>query len=127
MVSFEEVGVMLDEIAMELPEPIYKGLNGGINLLPQAKFHPADMAGDLFVLGEYRVEGHLGRYIAIYYGSFVRLYGNLPEHAQRDILRRLLIHEFTHHLESLAGERDLEYEDARGIAIYRRRHAPQGE
>ncbi len=34
-------------------------------------------------------------------------------------LRETLFHEFIHHLESLAGERDLEIEDAENLAKYK--------
>lgn len=39
MASIEEVQLILDEIAEELPPEIYKDLNGGIILLPQVKLH----------------------------------------------------------------------------------------
>ena len=38
----------------------------------------------------------------------------------KERLKKTLFHEFTHHLESLAGERDLEIEDERQLAAYRR-------
>lgn len=39
MATIEEVQIILDEIAEELPAEIYKDLNGGIVLLPQVKLH----------------------------------------------------------------------------------------
>ena len=113
MLSFEEVGEMLDNIADGLPKEFYKELNGGINLLPNIKYHPKSKnSADLYILGEYRYDGKgLGRYINIYYGSFVRVNGNSSVSRLETELRRVLLHEFTHHLESLAGERGLEIKD----------------
>lgn len=118
MVSFEEMGKMLDEIADGLPREIYTQLNGGISLLPGAKKNPAVKDDDLYILGEYHKGGSLGRYIVIYYGSFARIFGHLDEGRLREQLSRVLKHEFTHHLESLAGERDLEWEDHEHMRRY---------
>lgn len=124
MITFEETGIMLDEIADEIPEDFYRELNGGIILLPEAKLHPA--GNNLFILGEYNNDrkgyGGLGRYIAIYYGSFTHLYAHLNPEQQKEELRRILIHEFTHHLESLAGERNLEKKDAENLEKYKRKY-----
>jgi len=111
MVDFEEVGRMLDEIAAELPQEFYKELNGGIILLPEVKLDPAARNHDLYIMGEYHSGGGLGRYISIYYGSFERVHGHLSKDELKKELAATLKHEFTHHLESLAGEDDLEEED----------------
>ena len=128
MITFDEVGAILDEIAVELPKEFYRDLNGGVNLVDDTRIHPeSGGARDLYIVGQYHYEPMgLGRYIAIYYGSFVSLYGDLPLSAQKDELRKVLIHEFTHHLESLAGERDLEIKDAVELAKYRRRFRQKG-
>jgi hypothetical protein len=120
MITIEEMEVMLDELASQLPEVIYEGLNGGILLLPQEKHSPVSQEGDLYILGEYHINGQMGRYIAIYYGSFLRVYGGLSPEALKRKLDHTLKHEFTHHLESRAGERGLEIEDARYIEKYLR-------
>ena len=83
-----------------------------------AKLHPANRHSDLFIMGEYCVNYHLGRYIVIYYGSFMQVYANLDKDALTQRLRKVLLHEFLHHLESLASMRDLEIEDALQIASY---------
>jgi len=127
VITFDEAGAMLDEIAAELPGEFYKYLNGGVNLVDRTVLHP-ESAGPrgLYIVGEYHNDPMgLGRYIAIYYGSFVNLYGSFPPEAQKEELRKVLIHEFTHHLESLAGERGLEIKDAIEMAKYRRRFPPQ--
>lgn len=122
MAPIEEVGTMLDEIALELPQEFYKELNGGIILLPEAKLHERDRAQDLYTLGEYHVDAQLGRYINIYYGSFARVFGHLNREQLKEELRETLYHEFTHHMESLAGERGLEMKDAQRMAEYMREH-----
>ena len=133
MVTFEETGAMLDEIAEEIPQDFYRELNGGIVLLPETKRHrEGNKVGNLFILGEYHNDrkgmGGLGRYIAIYYGSFIRLYAHLPPELRRRELRRVLIHEFTHHIESLAGEHGLAVKDAVELEKYRQRFlTPGGE
>jgi hypothetical protein len=118
MASIEEVQIILDEIAEELPPEIYKDLNGGIILLPQVKFHKKSVDNDLYVMGEYRNERISGRYIIVYYGSVERLYGNLPRNRLKNKLRSVIKHEFIHHLESLAGEKHLEIEDERKLSEY---------
>ena len=129
MITFDEVGAILDEIAVELPKEFYRDLNGGVNLVDDTRIHPASGdALDLFIVGQYHNEPMgLGRYIAIYYGSFIRLFGALPFHAQKEELRKVLLHEFTHHLESLAGERELEKKDAVELARYKRKFRRQGD
>ena len=119
MLTFDEIAEILDEVAEEVPQEFYENLNGGISLLPEVKFHEADVAGNLYTLGEYHKD-QMGRYIVIYYGSFVRSYpGYTREQAHAELLR-ILLHEFTHHMESQAGERGLEYKDAERIAEYKR-------
>lgn len=118
MVTVEEVKEMLDEIASGLPEEFFAQLNGGIILLPEVKKHPKSVGNDLYILGEYHNESALGRFIVIYYGSFMRVYGDLlPEELKKKLLGTIK-HEFRHHLEGLAGERDLEIEDEQYLAEY---------
>ena len=118
MIDFDEVGIMLDEIAAGLPEEFYKELTGGIILLPDVKRNRVGGSKDLYIMGEYHRGGGLGRYITIYYGSFERLYGHLDKEHLKIKLAHTLKHEFTHHMESLAGERGLEKEDAKFLEDY---------
>ncbi|MEL7655930.1 MAG: metallopeptidase family protein [Bacillota bacterium] len=118
MIAFDEVGIMLDEIAAELPQAFYKELNGGIILLPEAKNNPVGRNNDLYIMGEYHNGGSMGRYITIYYGSFQHVYGHLAREPLKRQLEHTLKHEFTHHLESLAGERGLEIKDAQYLENY---------
>lgn len=125
MVSIDEMQTMLDSIAEALPGEFYAQLNGGIILMPQTKRDRRKGAEGLYILGEYYRGGNLGRYIAIYYGSFERVYGNLPKEKLAEQLAATLKHEFRHHLESLAGERGLEIEDEQFLADYMRHQARQ--
>lgn len=122
MVTLDEAREMLDELAAELPEEIFARLNGGVLLLPEEKLSPDAAAGDLFTLGLYENSYALGRTIMIYYGSILRVHGDLPHDRFREVLRGVLHHELTHHLESMAGERGLEVDDALKLAWYKMRH-----
>jgi len=119
MVTIDDVQEMLGEIARELPGDFFKELNGGIVLLEACKPHP--QGAGLFIMGEYHRRRDMGRQILIYYGSFLRAYADAPAHELRERLRKTLLHEFTHHLESLAGERGLELKDQAMLAKYRAR------
>ncbi|MFP4457225.1 MAG: metallopeptidase family protein [Clostridia bacterium] len=121
MVSIDRVEEILNELVDELPKPIFKKLNGGVVLLPDKKYSEVANNNDLIVLGEYYRNNILGRYIKIYYGSMMERFGNLKEEDLRKELDRVLKHELTHHLESLAGERDLEKEDLKFISRYLQR------
>jgi hypothetical protein len=118
MMTIDEMQDVLDELAEELPEVFYNDLNGGIVLLPEARESEYSRKADLYTLGEYHHGGAMGNYIKIYYGSFERLYGHLSDEAMKNELRRTLRHEFRHHIETLAGEDDLEVEDAVFIRDY---------
>lgn len=120
-ITFEEFGIMLDEIVDSMPKEIFVNLNGGVNLLEDAPLHPESVSNTLFVLGRYYSGGRLGRYINIYYGSFMTVYGGRNREFIRAEIDRVLRHEFMHHLESMAGEKDLEMDDAIRLAKYKRR------
>ncbi len=120
MISIEETEAMLNDLAEELPQPFYERLNGGIMLLPRTKKSAVKGAECLYIMGEYHVNGPMGRYIIIYYGSFMRVHGYLKPEEFKNQLRKTLRHEFRHHMESLAGERGLEIEDAKFINSYLR-------
>ena len=118
MITLEEMEAMLDEIAADLPQEIYKELNGGIVLLSEVKLNPVGKMNDLYILGQYHKGGNMGRYISIYYGSFLRVFGYLGKEQIKEQLTHTLKHEVTHHIESLAGERGLEIKDAQYLADY---------
>lgn len=118
MITIDEMQAMLDELVEEIPEELLSDLNGGIVLLDEAKLHVKSVDDDFFVLGEYNAGGPLGRYITLYYGSFMQVYGHENRARIKRCLRKTLRHELRHHIESLAGVRDLEEEDAVYIARY---------
>ena len=106
MITFEECGSMLDEIADSLPYELYRELNGGIQLRPETRIHPAALCNDLYILGVY-VRDNLGRSIKIYYGSFIKVFPNKSGEQAKEELRKILVHEVRHHNEYLAGVDDL--------------------
>lgn len=120
MISLEVFRDYMDEILEELPEEFFRELNGGVLLKEEKRFHPQSRKEDLCIMGEYRREYGLGRYIILYYGSFEYVYSHLPEEALRKVIKKTLLHEFRHHLEYLAGEKDLEVEDAVKIEKYKK-------
>jgi len=124
MYTIDAVEEMLGQIADEIPSMFFEKLNGGVILLEECKPHPHSQ-GDLYIMGEYSRRHDLGRHISIYYGSFMRVYAYAPEAVLRQKLRESLLHELTHHLESLAGERGLEMQDKIQLAEYRRVHQKQ--
>lgn len=118
ILSFDEVGDLLDQMAEEFPEEFYRDLNGGISLLPQAVEDPAGEA--LYIMDEY-CNDMMGRYINLYYGSFAALaeQEDWSEEDWEDELYTTLTHEFTHHVEGLAGERGLEIRDQLELEQYK--------
>lgn len=119
MISLEEFETIVQEIIDTLPEDFFRELNGGVIVRQEEKLHPASVENDLFIMGEYQIRRYLGRFVVLYYGSFVRCCGGWPQEIFRKKVRRVILHEFRHHLESLAGERELEIEDAVEIAQYK--------
>ena len=119
ILSFDEVGNLLDEMAEEFPEEFYQELNGGISLLPEAVEDP--QGEELYIMGEY-CNDMMGKYINLYYGSFAALarLEDWTEEDWEDELYTTLAHEFTHHIEGLAGERGLEIKDELELEQYRR-------
>lgn len=118
MISIEDMQTMLDDIASDFPQEFFEKLNGGIILLPESRQHEKSIDRDLYIMGEYHRGGAMGRYIAIYYGSFMRVYGHIEYNALKEKLLSTIKHEFRHHIESLAGSEDLERDDEQHIAQY---------
>ncbi len=118
--TFDEVSEWLDEVADSIPQELFDGLNGGVVLLRKTCLSPHAKGNDLYILGQYNHDPYgLGRYIQVFYGSFVRVYARSSLKEQKDGLRTLLLHELTHHVESLAGVRDLEVKDEIFLNEYR--------
>lgn len=125
MIDIDEFTEEMDKLTEEVPEIFYTDLNGGILILPDLKVSPDAKANDLFVLGMYRRSASMGRYIEIYYGSFKRMFSYLSKEALIEEMREVLFHEFTHHIESLAGERGLEKKDEEQLKEYLAHHLKQ--
>lgn len=119
MISFEVFEDVTYEITDTFPEVFFRELNGGVMVRAGSPLHSAAEDHDLFILGEYHIDRYLGRFIVLYYGSFAQCYGTCSEEEIQVQIRKVLLHEFRHHLESLAGERDLEIEDAVNVSQYK--------
>lgn len=122
MITCEEFIELVDEILVTLPEEFFRDLNGGVNVKEECRIHPESVGDELIVLGEYISNYYLGKLIDLYYGSFMRLYGYLDREALKERVRKTVLHEFRHHLETMAGERDLAVEDAIHLDEYRKAH-----
>jgi len=121
MVSLEEFEKMAHDIVRTLPEEFFRELNGGVIVEEERKIHPDSVGTEMNIMGEYRRNRYLGRSVVIYYGSFMAVYGYIGEQALKEHMRKTILHEFRHHLESLAGEKDLEIEDAVHLAEYKKK------
>ena len=120
ILTIDRVNDLLDDMADSFPAALFDGLNGGINLLEEAKPDPEFPEGEMYILGEY-CDDLLGQYINLYYGSFAALAERevWDEQTWEDELYTTLSHEFTHHMEGLAGERGLEIRDELEMEQYR--------
>lgn len=118
MQSIEQFTHLLEKAASQLPEELFLHLNLGIGVVEGSKTRQDTGSGrPAYILGEYRVSHSMGRGILLYYGSFKRVYPGLLDQDQAlQAISRVLRHELTHHLESLAGARDLEISDAQRLA-----------
>lgn len=108
MLTYEQAGEVLDELVDELPDEIFKNLNGGVSFIEQ----PCRDEEGRYTLGMYFC-GKMGRYIELYYGSFAELYGDIDDESFKNRLKSTLHHELTHHIENQAGDRSLERWDER--------------
>ena len=69
LLTFDQAGDLLDELAEAFPPALFDGLNGGVHLVEDALPDPEFPQAELYIMGEYH-EDLLGRYINLYYGSF---------------------------------------------------------
>ena len=72
ILTIDRVNDLLDDMADSFPAALFDGLNGGINLLEEAKPDLEFPEGEMYILGEY-CDDLLGQYINLYYGSFAAL------------------------------------------------------
>lgn len=126
VLSFEQAGDLLDELAEPFPEALFEGLNGGVNLLEDKVADREFPAGEMYILGEY-CDDLLGRYINLYYGSFAALAEKedwtLEDWAAE--LEQTLSHELTHHMEARGGLHALDDKDAEQLAAWRAEYGEQ--
>lgn len=116
---------ILDKLVEEYPEELFRDLNGGILLLEEALPDP-EAGEDVYIMGEYCWD-EMGRYIYLYYGSFVELLSDEDESVWEEELRLTLRHELTHHVEGMAGEKSLEYKDSEQLQEFRNSCWTDGE
>ncbi len=124
MLNIEEFKRIISELMDELPEEIYKDLNGGV-IVSEAPVIPDYARGnDIYVMGHYQVYSGI-RQIVMFKGSFDRVYPYADADRARELLRGILRHEFRHHLEFLGGvynSSSLLAEDARRKEEYLAHH-----
>ena len=127
ILSIDEVNDILDQAVEAYPEELFQELNGGILLLEDEVADP-EAGEDIYIMGEYCWD-EMGRYINLYYGSFVAVLADEPREVWEEELRFTLRHELTHHVEGLAGERSLEHKDSAQLEAFRRGEdwPPEGE
>ena len=121
ILSIDEVNDILDDFADTIPEVLFEGLNGGVNLLEEAVPDPEFPEGEMYILGEY-LDDLLGNYINLCDGAFAALAEkeDWDRSTWEAELRTTLSHELTHHMElrsglQALGDRDgAELEELRG-------------
>ena len=120
LLTFDQVGEILDDLADAFPQVLFDGLNGGVNLLEDTVPDPDFPEGEMYILGEY-CNDLLGKYINLYYGSFAALAEreDWDEQVWGEELRITLSHELTHHMEARGGLHALDDRDAEELAAWR--------
>ena len=120
ILTIDQVNDLLDDMAEEFPEVLFRDLNGGVNLLEEAKPDPEFPPGEMYILGEY-CNDMLGLYVNLYYGSFAALAEkeDWDQDTWEDELWTTLSHELTHHMENLSGLHALDDRDAEELAQWR--------
>lgn len=128
VLTLEQAGDLLDEMAEGFPAVLFEELNGGINLLEDAVPDPEFPEGEMYILGEY-CDDCLGLYINLYYGSFAALAQreDWDEQIWKEELRTTLSHELTHHMENQSGLHALDDRDAEELALWKAEYASFSE
>lgn len=118
--TFDQVAELLDEMAETFPPAFFEELNGGILLQEEVKDDPLFAPGEVLFMGEYIQDPYLGRFIYIYYGSFLETAReeDWDEETWRKELYTTLAHEFTHHVEGLANAHSLDDRDEEDMLRY---------
>ena len=112
--TFDDFERASHEAFAEIPEEYREGI-AGLRALPEVHSHPS--LPNVFTMGECVTEAYPSSFdgpetvqsvINLYHGSFVRLAELDPDFPWMDQIWETIVHELQHHLESLAGEDDLE-------------------
>ena len=121
LLTIDEVNDLLDDMADAIPEGLFDGLNGGVNLLEEAEPDPEFPPGEMYILGEYR-DDLLGNYINLYYGSFAAIAEREEgdDETWEQELRVTLAHELTHHMELRSGLHALDDRVEEELEAFRR-------
>ena len=115
--TYNEFRTTAEEIVAEIPDEFLRGLQG-VHILEDERLEENYV--DVWRMGEYLDPGPeeflgsgegLGRHIALYYGSFIRVADGDPEFDWEEELWETITHELRHHVESLAGDVTLIEED----------------
>lgn len=121
--TLDEFTLALEEIAGSLPAKLFEHLNGGVNIREEVLMSPDSVPEEpRYILGQYHHYRVLGRWIDLYYGSFVRSLKDADEKAWKEQMDKVLRHELRHHVEDQAGESALRDEDKRETQAYILRH-----
>lgn len=124
MIGIEEFKEIVSELLDELPEPFFRSLTGGVIVSESAMIPNYAQGDDLYTMGQYQAFSGV-RQVIIYKGSFDHVYPNASADEAQTILRRVIRHEFRHHMEFISGihdETSLEAEDQREKQKYILRH-----
>lgn len=130
--SFEDFERLLAEMVDDVPDEFLRGLQG-IHAIEEPKEESEFV--DVWRMGEYLDPGPeqflgggdgLGRHIALYYGSFVRVAEGDDAFDWEDELWETLTHELRHHVESLAGDGGLIEDDVERAREFPRRDDRSG-
>ena len=111
ILTYEQMGDLLEEVAAQFPDALFQDLNGGIQLEEEALPDPDFPEGEMYIMGEY-CHDMLGRYILLYYGSFAAVLAEEEKSVWREELFDTIAHEFTHHMEDTAMLHALDDKDA---------------
>ncbi len=131
--TYKQFRRLLAEMVDELPPAFTRGLQG-VHAIEEAK--PEEDYVDVWRMGEYLDPGAenflgagegLGRHVALYYGSFVRVAAGDPAFDWEDEMWETLTHELRHHVESLAGDDSLVQEDEWVSQEFERQEQPTEE
>lgn len=125
--TFPDFRDLISSLLDELPPKALEGLQG-VHVFEHVKADPHEPG--LVRMGEYLDPGrdsffaahsHLGRHVAIYYGSFVAVAAGNPNFDWEAETWETLTHEIQHHVESRAGERGLIEWDIERLEAYRKK------